>query len=434
MRDRVALFILHHSSLILNPYLSSLILFMLPLHYKTRRFFCRVGFVLFCLTPTAGVLVWAGWLSTSAHVEACRRQIEEQFQLAAKLATVSHPRPDVDLYEGLELLDPQTRQRLIYVPRLEAATGNGQLLLIATGPEIEARGLARLQTLVAPPRRRKSSVSLVAGSLILREADGQGQFKDVGLRMAQTADGDECELHFRLAAFDAPQPIQVRLVREPDSSAISLVELDTGGAELPCTLAVPLVPWLAHLGQRATFRGTLAMMHDSQGWRGNVQGRLTEIDLARAIAANFPHRIDGLADLQLERARISQSRLAEVVGSVSAGPGLIGPSLRMAAVEALELVANPAVPPEGILDYEQLAFDFTLDARGVSLIGRCRHAAPGALVINRRQTLFAQPREQLQPVSALIRTLAPSGPGWVPATRESAWLLEILPVESSTPP
>jgi hypothetical protein len=407
---------------------------MFPLHYKTRRFFCRVAFVLLCLLPTAGVLLWAGWLATPAHVEACRREIEEQFQVAAKLATVSHPHPRVAIYEGLELLDPNSHQRLAYFPRLEAATRNRQLVLIATGPELEEGGLARLPAIVERALRTKaSSITLVAGALSVRQGDREEQLKDVRVRLTGATAGDEITCSFRPAAGSS-QAAELRIVRQA-SPTMNTIELDTGGGELPCVVAVPFVARLAHLGEQATFQGTLKLQLDQYGWHGVVQGKVARIDLARAIAANFGQRIDGLAELQLARARLSQSSLVEAVGSVSAGPGLIGPSLRIAAAEALDLPASQvALQPDGLLEYEQLAFDFTLNADGVSLLGRCAQGAPGALLIDRRQLLLAQPRRQPQPVSALIRALAPPGAGWVPATREAAWLLAVLPQNAASRP
>jgi hypothetical protein len=401
---------------------------MFQLHYKTRRFFCRVAFVLFCPLPTAGVLLWAGWLGSPAYVEASRREIEERFQVGAKLAVVVHPQPGTILYEGLELLDLPTGQRIVYLPRLEAWRSNEQLVLRLTGPEMEALGLTRLSTFLAEAQASKLPVTLLARSVLLRRSDRQDEFKDVRLRTARTTEGQECQLQFRLTTAEAG-PVQLRIVRDFHSSALSHIELDTGGAELPCPLAAPLAPWLSHLGERATFAGTLQATRGLHGWEGDVQGNLANIDLARAIGANFPHRIEGLAKLRLQRTQIARSRLVEAVGSMTAGPGLIGPSLRIAASEALQLSASPAALDCGaILNYEQLAFDFTLDAGGISLIGRCSEA-PGAVLVDRREALLGQPK-QTEPVASLIRALAPGDAASVPATQQTAWLLELLPVAS----
>src|SRR5690606_2484174 len=76
----------------------------------------------------------------------------------------------------------------------------------------------------------------------------------------------------------------------------------------------------------------------------------------------------------------------------------------------------------------QLAFNFQLSPAGLVVQGCCSQAAPGAVLIDDRHMLLGQPRRQPQPVVSLIRALAHPGAA-VPARRETAWLLEILPVD-----
>lgn len=402
---------------------------MFPLHYKTRRFFCRVGFALLCLAPTAGVLAWAGWLGTAGHVAACRQELESATGLSVNLASVSHPRPGVVIVEGLELADPRSRDRLIYVPRLECSSSGSQRLLIATGPELEERALARLGPLVEECWREANAVTtVVAASLIMLRAASEEKFKDVDVRVLHTTAGAELKCQIRRERSDSSQPIKLHVVRQTDGPPSMLVQLSTAGSEVPCALAGSYFPCVAHWGPDASFQGTLNLVCDDRGWHGDVQGRVGRIDLARAITANFPHRIDGLAEVRIERARLSDSRLLEISGSLDAGPGLIGPSLRTAAAAALELMASEvARQSAGLLEYEQLACDFTLDSSGLVLNGRCAQAAPGAMLIDRRQLLLGQPQRQPQPIAAVIRALAPPASSFVPATSEAAWLLQLLP-------
>jgi hypothetical protein len=409
---------------------------MFPLHYKTRRFFCRVGFVLLGLVPTAGVLAWAGWLGTAAHLSACRREIERESGFGASLAAVTHPLPGVAIFEGLELIDPTTRERLLYLPRLEYSRRGDQRLLIAIGPELHQPALARLGQLVEQCwQDADTTTTLVTASLILRHASVDEKLKDVDVRLLHTTEGAELKCQFRRQRTDSSLPIKLHVVRQPPAKASLLVQLDTAERELPCALAAPYFPCVSHWGADAGFHGTLNLLREERGWQGEIQGKFVRVDLARAIAANFPHRIDGLADVHIERAVLADNRLLEICGGLNAGPGLIGPSLRAAAAQALELEASEvALQSAGLLEYEQLAFDFQLDSGGLVLNGRCAQAPPGALLIDRRQLLLGQPLRQPQPASALIRALAPPAASWVPANSETAWLLQLLPPTTARNP
>jgi hypothetical protein len=397
---------------------------MFPLHYTTRRFFCRTGFLLLCLVPTAAVLAWALWLATPAHVDACRVELERQLQLAVKLASVNHPEPGVSIFEGLELLRPRSRQRLAYLPRLEVIERGGKRLLIATGPEIEQLGLAYLQQ-KHDAMLGGGQNTFLAASLIARISGAEHQLKDIRIVASQTTAGEE--LHGQCRTADGP--IKLHVLAAPGEKSTTRWEFDTGGAPLACLLVSESVPWLKHLGDQATFEGSLAITSDENGISGELRGRLVEIDLARAIAGNFPHRLDGSAELIIERARISQNRLVEIAGQLRGGPGLISPSLRIAAAEAMELLASEAaLHPDSLLEYEELACEFKLNAAGLKLLGRCSQAPPGAILIDRRQMLLGEPRRQPLPVAALVRTLVPPSSSWVPASRQSGWLLGVLPL------
>src|SRR5687768_1027725 len=93
---------------------------MFAISFTTRCIVCRAAFVAFCLAPTCGVLVWAGWLQLPPHRQSCRSAIEQHLQVSARLDGVEHPRLGVTILTGLELDDPVTGQPLLRCARLEA--------------------------------------------------------------------------------------------------------------------------------------------------------------------------------------------------------------------------------------------------------------------------------------------------------------------------
>ena len=402
---------------------------MFPLHYKTRRFFCRIGFALLCLAPTAGVLAWSGWLQTDGYVAAWCEEIERRTGLQAKIEAVTHPEPRVAILEGVQLSDPRTHERLLYVPRLEIAMRGSQRLLIATGPELHAQAQPTLTTLAEGCWRELEVTTIaIASSLTLHGEFGDERLKQVDVRAFCSTAGSELKCQFRLERSNAASPARMHFIRPKDPQEQTLVEFDTGGDDLPLALLPKHFVANGNWGGETTFQGTARLGYDERGWQGEVRGSLRQIDLKHAVAGNFPHRIEGQGELWLERLQIVDSRLSEAVGAFSGGPGLIGPSLRLAAANELGFFASEvARETHGLLEYEQLAFDFKLNNEGLQLRGRCSQGAPGAVIIDDYGLLLGESRRQPISIAALVRTLAPPSESFVPATRDAAWLLDRLP-------
>ena len=92
---------------------------MFSLRETTKIRLCRLAFVAVVLLPTGGVLGWSAAVRSDAYREAHEQAIAARLGLRARLARASSPRPDVMLYEGLELADPDTSEHLATLPFVE---------------------------------------------------------------------------------------------------------------------------------------------------------------------------------------------------------------------------------------------------------------------------------------------------------------------------
>ena len=78
--------------------------------------------------------------------------------------------------------------------------------------------------------------------------------------------------------------------------------------------------------------------------------------------------------------------------------------------------------------FDELAADFTLDAGGLSIRGACGKSRSGIVMQSGSNVLLAESTAgPLSPV-ALVRMLVPDNRVQVPATRQTDWLLHILPL------
>lgn len=422
---------------------------MFPLYDQTRRRICLAGFVVLCLVPTAGVLAWCAWRNRPGHVGAEARRLSRELGLAVALGGVHHPRPGVVLYQGLELADPETGQRVLRCRVLEAQWNEipdeqrrprSTLVLVAYQPEIEAAAWHGLEQLFGRILQRQTGrpeihVRLRAGELTLRAGESSQTLTELQGGLQALDGGTQAQLSFRLAGVDVPEPVRIHVARNRQTTPpVTSFALDTGGSAVPCGLLGMGLAGLEQLGPRSQFRGILWASQSfagqrPDGWNGEVTGQLIDVDLGRLVTGRFPHRLSGSGLVTIQSARFQRGRLEAATATVDFGPGVISRSLLRAAVEQLHLIegAEPAAPGE-LVPYEQLALAVILDPQGLQLQGRCRAAGLGAILVDRRSRLLSQPVFQPQPVVALLQALVPASEVQVPATRQTDWLMRHLPV------
>ncbi len=214
----------------------------------------------------------------------------------------------------------------------------------------------------------------------------------------------------------------------------AVVELHTGETAVPCWLLAGPLGFLPHLGPRASFRGSIWATETSDGWEGEISGALVDVDLQSLVTEQFPHRLSGRADIAIQKCSFRHGRLEEAGGVLTAGPGVIGRSLLIAAADNLHLTAGEAAAKVATLqEYRELALGFVIDTAGITLRGQCS-GAPGVLVKSRDGALLTESAGPPEPAVALLRMLVPQSEVQVPATREADWLIGRLPVPAVMPP
>ena len=424
---------------------------MFQLYDRTRRQICIAAFFAFCVAPTVIVLACGVWRHLPWQVDREAERLSRQLGQKVSLEGVRHLRPGVVLYEGLELSDPETGQTVLRCRLLETnwerPTGQegsceASLTLIASQPEIEAAQLDQFWQLVRRVLTRRAGcpridVRLTAGELTIRAGESSQTLTGVQGRIRTLASGTRAEVDFRLAGVEMPEPARIRVNRncQIDPPATGF-ELHTGGVALPCSLLATGLPGLERLGSRSDFCGHVAANETPQGWNGQLAGRLTNVDLDRLVTGRFPHKLSGMADVTITKARIEHGRLEELAGSLAAGPGVISRSLLDASVSRLGLAAGNGEPevPGYLVPYEQLAVAFLIDSEGLRLAAQSPQGSSRAILTGRYGPLLGEPASGPQPVVALLAMLVPLSEVQVPATRQTDWLMRHLPVPDVVPP
>jgi hypothetical protein len=424
---------------------------MFQLYDSTRRRICMASFLAFGLLPTALVAVWCVNRHLPGHAQAEADMLALQLGLDVRILAFEHPRPGVVRYHGIEFSDRETGNCLLQCDQLEVRTqsGNGGanarpvFILQAVHPKINAAGLPCLgQTLqrIAEGRHGQldADVQLTADTLaVIKDADaGLCSFCNVRATLATLADGVRAHMELDLNGGSNSAPVKIDAVRkrDKDSPPVSGWAIESKEDELPCELLALALGKPNSLGPESRFSGYLGAYGDPDGWRGELAGRFSRVDLDRLVTDHFaPHRLSGLGDLTIQSARFQAGRFSEIVGMVSAGPGLVDRPLLQAAVEQWGLTPpTETVHVPEMVPYQQLVFSLTINGEGVGMEGLCSIGGRGTVLATQHGRLLGEPKSQPRPLAAIIQTLVPPSECHVPVNPQTDWLMRYLPIPQTS--
>lgn len=416
---------------------------MFSLHETTKIHLCRIAFVATCLAPSCAVLTWGALVRLPSYTRAHERAIAEGLGLHAQLAKASSPRPGMMLYEALELSDPDTLQPLARFPFVEVLT-SGDVLHVTlpfpamiNGTRLDAFWNAARHSV--RPSRGWRELHFTSGNLTIHLPTGDQSFTALAGQIDNSEERARVRLSLRRAvagsqpAEAAELTLERQLQTQPQAT---LVQFNTGGTPLPCALVASIWPDVETLGQASEFQGRVVSYEQAGRTKTELSGRLSGADLDRLVSGQFPHKLSGRANAELELLTIEDGRLESAAGKITAGPGTISRSLLRSAQSNLSLQGSKEfhAPGERVVAFGEMNFAFKINREGLSLRGESPTVKGALLVDDRRRLLLGEPTGLAQPVVNLARTLVPQSQVQVPATRETAALIRALPVPSALPP
>lgn len=422
------------------------------MHDRTRLRICRAAFLLLCLLPTSATVAWIGVCHSPVN-EAVERAgweqwLAEQSGLRVSIARISHPAQGITRLDGLSLADRETGEPIARVRQVEiggeTAAGDGAMLIAVSQPEIHSRQLQRLWEILHQRMLRgevdlPQPLELTAAELTVLPADDEiaTTLTDFRCRVEPDLAGPKATIEFFDAAMPAEKAVQLQIVRDRQTSPpTTRWELDTRGAAIWCSLLSDDIESLGSLGVTATFSGSAWATLGFDGWEGEIHGRFQQVDLDRVVSDRFPHKLSGMAEVTLQRAKFRGGRIIDVAGSLRATGGSISLSLLEQAEKSLGLQLDPQtrLSDRTLRRYRQLACDFTIGGNGLEIAGRCDGPQAGVVLTDDRRPLLANAQPEILPAVALVRTLSPDSAVQVPATLETDVLLRALPIPAVSAP
>ncbi len=393
--------------------------------------FCAV-----CLLPTlvvgTAVIVFRTPLYRAAQADAWQRWLSSQLGVEVQLAEIRACGGRRWLAGGLECRDPESHAWLVRVRSADIArTARGWQVLLGQ-PQVNVRHLSRLAALVHERVMQHSHVpqtpiQLASAAVELTDESRSESILDVRSAMDAQAAGAELLLEFRTPTSAPDERMRMRFVRnrqlDPPASGW---ELHTDAAGLPCSVALPWLPALRHLGAACVFQGSVWCEQRPAGWDAELRGTFRAVDLQQLVTRQFPHKLSGSAEFTLRRCTIDAGRVTDVQGRLVSAGGMISQSLLDAAAQTLGLTLYARAAADGLLAYQDLAVDFSLSAAGLVL---APPGSPDAPLLTDRDGPLLSVRDRVprSPLS-LVHLLVPQVDMQVPATRETAAIVQALPL------
>jgi hypothetical protein len=426
---------------------------MFPIHETNRRLLCRVIFLVLVPAPTLALATWCATRHVPGYTAAYEERLTAALGVRVRLDSVSHPLPGKTMLHGVELFDPEQGELIATCDELTVTQADDTLLITAGQATVTRKQfdclwealhtkLRRPDVLPAKTRLvvRQLRVDLPAKTrLVVRQlrvdvSAGYETLERVDLTIQSGRSGVQSSLAFGLFGAANEQPVRLDIVRNRQSTPPSTqIELRTGATALPCSLLSLTDEGLSALGPKSRFQGVVRMRQTPDGWRIQITGRCSAVDLDRLVTKRFPpHVLSGTADLWIKSddegqpgAELINGRLVRAEAVIYASEGRVGGSLIRAVEQHLDIapVYDKQFPTQPVR-FQRLAAALKLDADGLSIRGQKTPDGAIAVIVSGHGPLLGAPNGvNPQPLTNLLHALLPKDD----SAAAAAYLEAVLP-------
>lgn len=370
---------------------------MFRLSDATRRQTTLGLFILLCVLPTVAVILIGGWRCLPGRVVAEEGRLSLLFGQPVHIEVVRHLRPGAALYQGVEVLDPETNEVLLRCDWLRArfdtveakgAKASSRQLQLSVGKlTVTAASIEALRPMADRLLQRRieglpPSAVLAAKELVLKGDQEEFLARQVGVWATLQAEESKVEVNFQLEGQSKPAYLCLVRYRNYQPPVDGFLLATGDGCPLPCSLLTTILPHFQELGKGSRFHGWINGSHVPEGWQLKVNGELQGIDLRKLVADHLPHEISGTGTLRLDEFEIRAGRISVMKGSLSATNGSISRDLVASCVRELGLTTTfPIDGSNARLLYDELGAGFQLDGSGLRIWGECESGPAGALLV-----------------------------------------------------
>ena len=349
------------------------------MHEATQRRLLRCAFLLLCVLPTLGVVIWVFAWSLPGHTARLEQQLRNRLGAVVRIDRVTHLRPGALRLDHLQLIDPETRQPLAEIGSLHWQCTDAALKLTGTQATVPQHQWRRLWSLLQDRllhqdvlKGRSASMSFDQLTIETRGEPCRLYDLDGALYHEQTTWCADLRMQPEKESDQPPLQMSVRRERASDQPITKLL-LDTHSQ----SVSLSFLPDSMHrrLGLHSAFHGRLSVTCDDGNWNGHMAGGLEGVDLKALIAPELPYHLDLRVDVEIAEADFGSAGLEQARGSCAATSGTMGRPLVSSLVAHHFGAAGAALTDHAAEDdcvrVQQLSVDWQIGDKGLTLCGSC---------------------------------------------------------------
>ncbi|MCH7753195.1 MAG: hypothetical protein IH898_13715, partial [Planctomycetes bacterium] len=370
-----------------------------------------------------------------------RRTLSQLLHVRATVEQIVSPRPGVVRLKNVRLADLRSGRPLCALGEIRAQWRGPQLTLVADELRVEAESFSTLATTLAT---WLSATELPAVDLQARRLTIVGSSQQTLSLLHVRVQSERPTAQTQQLALQAILPAAERggathtlrlVVRQHEK--LTTATLDTDTARLPSWLLADLLPSFARCAG-AKFTGSVRLEGNAQEVSGSLQGRLEYLTINDWLGPDSPHRVRGIAHVELEQLTWRGDRVVTAHGNLYAANGAIGHSLLLDVIKRFYCVPGPLVElktnsVEKMQSFDELACEFHITSEGITLTGKCASladSAPGCMLTIDGRPLLMEPTYANLPVAQLVQVLSQPASSWLPASQEAHAMAGKLPLPS----
>jgi hypothetical protein len=323
--------------------------------------------------------------------------------------------------DRVQLLDPETGERLISLDRLDLSERSSQFNVALGQATLDARKVHRLSQLLRTRLASQTTSShreatLSCKTLSVVDATSRVVLHHVTGTAQSLESSVEASLSFAIGHHADSPRVAIEMVRDRGQPTLQTrIDLNTGDVAMPVGIFSPVAKH--RLGADVVFRGTCRAVYRNDQWHHCVvSGVLDHVESGRWIVDPIPYRLTGKGRVELKRLEISQHGIEELIGRIQIERGTIDTAL-LQSLEKFELITlEDAIElhnhDDAPLMLHDVAVDVRMDANGLTIRAPPQEltqtSRPRPLATSAEGQAILEPEHRL-PVDRLVFAIVPQG-------------------------
>lgn len=293
----------------------------LRFHESTQRALCRMVFLWLALLPVLSVAVYSALLATPWYQvdqkERWQRRLSDNLGVDVRFKSIEFPSPHLLRAHDLVCLNPETGREILKIEKIQASMDRSGWLVEVDSPVLNGEQIHNAMQVVhdrflCRPQSSAVLLGLLMPELLISDASKTTKLRNVNVGFKPTESVSKLMVSYSVDDTKFPSLASFSVERDHTVESTHWA-INSKTAATSCQVLSELFPAVKHLGDQASFLGTIEGTQNNQHWETTVRGDFSSVDLAK-VSMHFGQPLQGLGKLCIGNAMFSDGSLRSVQG------------------------------------------------------------------------------------------------------------------------